>query len=94
MARDVVVVHLRILRLTLALIVAAVSSVARGADGPPRETYEPDFPVRETKYYRIHTDLDLHLARDIERRLDGMYEEYRRRLSMFDVGYHNGGYGV
>jgi len=37
----------------------------------------------ETRYYRIFTDVDAELARDIAARMDAMFEEYSRRLSAF-----------
>jgi hypothetical protein len=45
-------------------------------------------PLREikTRHYRIHTDLDRALADDLARRMDGMYDEYSRRLSTFTTG--------
>jgi hypothetical protein len=48
-----------------------------------KDSFEPDFPVRQSKYYRIHTDLDRDLADDLSRRMDAMYDEYQRRLSGF-----------
>jgi hypothetical protein len=84
MARNVV--HLV---LTVLVLLATSARAETRSDAPSRENYDPGFPVRETKYYRVHTDLELDFARDLERRLDGMYEEYRRRLSMFDVDNTN-----
>ena len=36
-----------------------------------------------TQHYRIHTDLDPELARDLARRLDVMYDAYSYRLRLF-----------
>jgi hypothetical protein len=63
----------------------AIVLVTCGHAGAARGGWEPDLPVRETRYYKVHTDIDPALARDLERRMDGMYEEYRRRLAGFDV---------
>lgn len=40
-------------------------------------------PVYETRYYRVHTDVERDLARDLCARLDAMADEYGRRLSNF-----------
>jgi hypothetical protein len=45
--------------------------------------FAQDLRVFETAHYRVHTDLDADLADDLGRRLDGMYEEYSRRLADF-----------
>jgi hypothetical protein len=37
----------------------------------------------QTKHYVLHTDVDSKLAADLAQRLDGMYDEYSRRLSDF-----------
>src|SRR5688572_9440095 len=39
----------------------------------------------DTRYYRIHTDLDPELARDLAQRLDVMYEAYSQRLRLFNA---------
>lgn len=62
----------------IAVLFAAHTLAANGS-------YEPDFPVRQSKYYRIHTDLDRDLISDLSQRMDAMYEEYQRRLSGFSA---------
>jgi hypothetical protein len=42
-----------------------------------------DLKVIQTKHYVLRTDVDNKLADDLDKRLDGMYEEYARRLSEF-----------
>src|SRR5205085_3153808 len=37
-----------------------------------------------TNHYRIQTDVDSFLAEDLARRMDGMYDEYSRRLVEFN----------
>ena len=39
----------------------------------------------ETRHYRIHTDLDPELARDLTQRLDVMYDAYAHRLRLFNA---------
>jgi len=46
---------------------------------------EPSLHVFNTRHYRIHTDLDYQLASDTARRMDSMYEEYSRRLVIFNL---------
>ncbi len=41
--------------------------------------------LRDTRHYRIHTDLDRALAEDLAKRMDAMYDEYARRLSNFAI---------
>jgi hypothetical protein len=36
-------------------------------------------------HYLVHTDLDTALAEELAKRLDAMYDEYARRLSIFDA---------
>ncbi len=43
--------------------------------------------ILNTTHYRIHTDLDRSLAEDLGRRMDAMYEEYSRRLAVFDTNH-------
>jgi hypothetical protein len=52
---------------------------------PALQADEPKLSVLRTRYYRIHTDLDPELSRDLARRLDAMYDEYQRRLSNFST---------
>jgi hypothetical protein len=42
--------------------------------------------VFRTRHYRIHTDLDNGLARDLGHRMDVMYDEYARRFATFVDG--------
>ena len=44
-----------------------------------------------SRFYRIHTDLEPGLAQDLARRLDVMHEEYARRLMRFEP---TGGWGI
>lgn len=37
----------------------------------------------DTRHYRIHADLDADLIQDVATRMDAMYDEYARRLSVF-----------
>ena len=37
----------------------------------------------DTRHYKLYTDVDADLARDLAVRLDAMYDEYSRRLSAF-----------
>ena len=55
---------------------------AEGATGSPGVA---GMRTIRTRHYRIHTDLDPELAADLGQRLDGMYDEYRRRLANFRV---------
>lgn len=41
--------------------------------------------IVRTRHYLIHTDLDPELTDDLARRLDGMYDEYQRRLASFRI---------
>ncbi|MCW2957085.1 MAG: hypothetical protein JWO69_1954, partial [Thermoleophilia bacterium] len=59
----------------LLLALALISSSARSAE----------LRTLDTKYYRIYTDLDAELTRDLTRRMDAMYEEYARRLAAFQT---------
>jgi hypothetical protein len=43
----------------------------------------PGMQEFNTEHYRIHTDLDPELARDLARRLDVMYDAYSYRLRLF-----------
>jgi hypothetical protein len=78
----------------LALVVAAATAVlapARPAVAAPAggTFVATDVPAAAglrtlaTRHYRIHTDLDADLARDLAGRMDAMYDEYTRRLSAF-----------
>src|SRR5688572_21467890 len=40
---------------------------------PLLQAHEPRMAALRTRYYRIHTDLEPEFARDLARRLDGMY---------------------
>src|SRR5687768_13152126 len=42
--------------------------------------------TRDTRHYRLHTDLDPDFAADLATRMDAMYDEYARRLSAFQPG--------
>src|SRR5688572_9341426 len=46
---------------------------------------ESRMPVFQTRYYRIHSDLDRELTQDLARRMDGMFDEYKRRLAGFQT---------
>ena len=53
----------------------------------------PDLPAQpdrarqfETRHYRVWTDVDLELARDLCARMDAMYDEYARRFSSLGAG--------
>src|SRR2546423_10702322 len=39
--------------------------------------------VLASRHYRIHTDLEPAFAEELARRMDGMYDEYDRRLADF-----------
>src|SRR5690242_13166741 len=39
--------------------------------------------ILNSRHYRIHTDLEQSFAEDIARRMDGMFDEYARRLVEF-----------
>ena len=63
----------------------AVATV-RGDTGsmvPPSSYQPPDLKIYETKYYKIHTDLDADAVREATLRMDTMAEEYHRRTSGF-----------
>lgn len=38
----------------------------------------------DTRHYRIYSDLDAELTKDLSRRMDAMYDEYARRLAAFE----------
>jgi len=59
--------------------IAAVVGVLALATGAAAQTN-----VVDTKYYRIHSDLDRPVIADYGKRLDVMYEEYARRLADFE----------
>ncbi len=46
-------------------------------------TFAANLREIETRHYTLHTDVDNALAKDLAARLDGMYEEYDRRLADF-----------
>jgi hypothetical protein len=58
----------------LALIVLSITGTARA---------EANLRLLETRHYRIHTDLDEKFAEELGRRMDAMYDDYRRRLQDF-----------
>ncbi len=63
------------LRPVLILATAAVLASTAGA----QQT------TLESRYYRIHSDLDDAATRDYAKRLDAMYREYQKRLAEFEV---------
>jgi hypothetical protein len=63
------------------LAILLLAAQARAA----KDSYQPDFPVYQSRYYRVHTDLDREFAGDLSRRMDAMYEEYQRRLAGFSA---------
>ena len=44
-----------------------------------------DLRVFPSRHYRVNTDLEAGFAQDLARRLDGMYDEYSRRLMQFET---------
>ena len=46
-----------------------------------------DLRILQTNHYRIHTDLDRALAEDLAQRMDAMFEEYSRRMAVFDTSH-------
>jgi len=50
--------------------------------------------ILHTNHYRIHTDLDRSLTEDLARRVDAMYEEYARRLAIFDTSHSGDKYDL
>ena len=61
------------------------AAAARAEPAAPATDPPPGMRTVRTQHYRIHTDLDPELAADLARRLDGMYDEYQRRLANFRV---------
>jgi hypothetical protein len=47
------------------------------------ESVQQGMRVYQTDHYRLFTDVDEDLARDLSKRLDAMYDEYARRLNAF-----------
>jgi hypothetical protein len=61
----------------LLLILGAVSAFPVRAEAPNVSTLT-------TRHYRVHSDLEPALARELGDHLDAMYDEYARRLSEFN----------
>lgn len=68
-------------RLPFLLGVVALAAVSLLVSTRPAVAAEPR--TLDTRHYRIHTDLDAELTRDLAGRMDAMYDEYTRRLSAF-----------
>jgi hypothetical protein len=68
--------------LYIGVVVALVVAFMRSANAA---TDPAGFSVLRTRHYHIHTDLDRELAEDLARRMDGMYDEYKRRLANFEA---------
>src|SRR5687767_14617241 len=69
----------RLVIATLAAIFLATSAaIARAQQDRPR--------TFETRHYRVWTDVELDLAKDLCARLDAMYEEYARRFASIAPG--------
>jgi len=65
----------------LLALLAGASSPSPSSASPPART-----EVYETRHYRLHSDVDPDLARDLAKRLDAMYDEYARRLAALGPG--------
>jgi hypothetical protein len=76
---------------SVAFILLAIIGLASSADAAspraPQHVTSTDLRVVHTAHYRIHTDLDRNLADDLAKRMDAMYDEYARRLSVFDTSH-------
>lgn len=59
------------------LCACAIAASARAADAA-------ELRVMDTRYYRVHTDLERPLAEELGRRMDAMYDDYSRRLADFN----------
>ena len=71
-------------RLTVALVMLLLAACPAVAQERPREiqtTHGDRMPDYRTKYYLLHTDLDVPLARETALRLTRMFQEYQRRAS-------------
>src|SRR5687768_2636457 len=64
--------------LLLTVVVAASAGAARS-----------NWRRFNSRHYHVHTDIDSPLAEELVVRLDGMYDEYARRLSGFGAGPGN-----
>lgn len=65
------------------LLAAALALLVIGLASPRRAAAAFEPRTIDTRHYRIQTDLDVELARDLSVRMDAMYDEYARRLSAF-----------
>ena len=65
--------------LTTALLLTAVLAGPAPADRSPRVAIGADLPDYRTKYYLLHTDVQVELARETDMRLTRMFESYQRR---------------
>lgn len=67
---------LRLLAVVFATLLCGLIAGAESSSASALRYYQ-------TKFYRLYTDVDPELARDLSRRLDGMFDEYSRRLNAF-----------
>ena len=70
-------------RSIFASALALFLTVAPAADARAQPDRARQF---ETRHYRVWTDVDLELARDLCARMDAMYDEYARRFASLGAG--------
>jgi hypothetical protein len=74
----------RAILLTL-LVLCASLAPAHSAHAVGDDSVGQRLPVLRSRHYRIHSDLDNELLRDLARRMDAMFDEYAKRLAGFGI---------